>query len=405
MTETIPATSLLDPAVIDDPYSFYRRLRTHAPVWEVPGTGLFTVSSFELLAEAARRVEDFSSNLTCLLYRDDHGLPCRLSVGELGMQALATADPPDHVLHRRTVFPDLVAKRMIALEPDIRELADEGVTRALGAGTVDFMSEIGNIVPITMISRLIGFHDSDLDQLLQAAFDSTAILGSTFSYDELIAALTRSAEIQVFITEQLHDGMRSTSEDLLGAVVRGIEDEVFTEPQAGAVLHTLLSAGGESTTSLLGNSVRMLAENPELQDHLRHNLDLLPNFIEEALRLEAPFRFHMRSINSDTSLGGVDIPADSTLLMLWGAANRDEAEFDRPNEIDLHRTQPRHHVSFGRGMHLCVGAQLARVEARSLLTVMLERTSNIELDPDHAPEWVNSLMVRRHDVLPIRLTA
>src|SRR5580704_14086392 len=172
MEPAISGTLLLDPAVIDDPYPFYGQLRTQAPVWEIPGTGLYTVSTFELLTEATGRIEDFSSHLDVLLYRDSAGLPCRLPFGDGGAQALATADPPMHALHRSAVFPELVAKRMEALEPDIVELADGCVTRALESESAEFMSMIGNVVPITVISRLIGFHNSDIDQLLGAAFYS-----------------------------------------------------------------------------------------------------------------------------------------------------------------------------------------------------------------------------------------
>src|SRR5258708_4197452 len=119
MTQGISGTQLLDSRVVDDPHPFYRRLCTEAPAWEVPGTSVFTVSTFELVAEATGRVEDFSSNLRCLLYRDDAGLPSRLPFGEAGLDVLATADPPMHALHRNTVFPELVAKRMAELEPDI----------------------------------------------------------------------------------------------------------------------------------------------------------------------------------------------------------------------------------------------------------------------------------------------
>jgi cytochrome P450 len=113
----------------------------------------------------------------------------------------------------------------------------------------------------------------------------------------------------------------------------------------------------------------------------------------------------MRSVPNDTALGGVDIPAGSTVLLLWGSANRDDAEFEHPDAVDLQRPTPRHHVSFGRGIHHCVGAPLARVEARNVLTVLLDRTSSIALDPEHAPRWVNSLMVRRHEHLPVRFVA
>ena len=405
MTRGITPTTLLDPGVIDDPYPFYRQLRRDAPVWEVGASGVFTVSSFRLLADATSRVEDFSSNISCLLYRDDTGLPCRLSYGDAGVQALATADPPAHALHRGTVFPELVAKRMDDLEPEVVDVADACITQALALGTVDFMTAIANVVPISMISRLIGFHDSDPELLLRAAFDSTAMLGATLSSEELIERVGRTGEIQNWVAGQLAIAANRPGDDLLGAVARGVAEGVFTSFEANVVLHTLLSAGGESTASLLGNAVRVLAEHPDLQDHLRAHPEQIPTFLEEALRLESPFRFHPRSVPAATTLGDVDIPAGSTVLMLWGAANRDDTLFARPDEVDLERASPRRHVAFGRGMHHCVGAPLARVEARVVLSMLVERTDSIRLDPDLAPRWVNSLMVRRHERLPLRLVA
>ena len=405
MNDEIPATLLLDPSVVSDPYGFYRRLRTEAPVWDVGGTGLFTVSTFDLLAEVTSRVEDFSSNLQCLLYRDADGLPCRLGFGDAAGQALATADPPMHALHRSTVFPELVARRMDELEPDIAAVADRCLRDALAKGSVDFMAEIGNVVPITIISRLIGFQEGNLEQLLSAAFDSTAMLGSTCTLTELTELITRTGDIHAWIGDRLARAQQHPAEDLLGAVARGVNGDVFTEVEAKGILHTLLSAGGESTTSLLGNAVRILAEDHDLQDRVRRRPELIPAFMEEALRLEPPFRYHMRSVPNDTRLGDVDIPAGSTLLLLWGAANRDRTEFERPDDVDLQRPVPRHHLAFGRGIHHCVGAPLARIEARTVLTLLLERTSSITLDPDSPPVWVHSLMVRRHEHLPVRLVA
>ncbi len=374
-------------------------------MWEVPGTEIFTVATFQHVAEAAGRAKDFSSNINCLLYRDTDGMPCRLPFGDAGVQALATADPPMHALHRDTVFPELVAKRMAALEPDIVEIAENCVSQALTDGSVDFMAAIGNVVPITMISRLIGFQDSPLDQLLNAAFDSTAMLGSTLSHDELVALIARTGEIQEWVARQLSAAMIEPTTDLLGAVAEGVKSGAFSEYEALVILHTLLSAGGESTTSLLGNAVRILAEHPDLQNEIRENPELIPMFVEEALRLEPPFRYHLRFVPHDTELGGVQIGAGATVLLLWGSANRDPEVFDQPDAIDLNRKVPRRHVAFGRGIHHCVGAPLARVEARNVLTVLLARTSDITLDPQNPPKWANSLMVRRHEELRVQLVA
>ena len=199
--------------------------------------------------------------------------------------------------------------------------------------------------------------------------------------------------------------MSEPSHDLLGVVAEGVKCQAFSEVEAIVILHTLLSAGGESTTSLIGNAVRILAEDRDLQSGLRESPESIPMFVEEALRLEPPFRYHMRHVPKDTALGGVEIPSGATVLLLWGAANGDAAMFDHPEVIDLTREGPRRHVAFGRGIHHCVGAPLARIEARNVLSVLLARTSDITLDPQRRPRWVNSLMVRRHEELPVRLVA
>lgn len=403
MTDDLAPSLLLHPAVIDDPYPFYRRLHARAPVWRVPGTEVFVVSSFAAVAEATGRVEDFSSNMQCLLYRDGDGVPQRLSFGDAGIQTLATADPPMHALHRNTVFPELVAKRMAALEPDIADAAHTCVQRAVEQRNIEFMTAIGNVVPITMISRLIGFRDADPNRLLRAAFDSTAMLASTLTLDDLHHLIAVSDDIGTWIAEQLTTAAAAPGDDILGSVARGLASGALGVHEGRVILHTLLSAGGESTTSLLGNAVRILAEQPDLQRRLRDHPHLVDAFVEEALRLESPFRYLMRSVPAATSLAGVDIPAGATMLLFWGAANRDAAEYDHADDIDLERRIARHRVAFGRGIHHCVGAPLARLEARVVLTTLLEHTSNITLDSDRPPRWVNSLLVRRHEHLHLRL--
>jgi cytochrome P450 len=404
MTGDLPGTLLLDPPVIENPYPFYRRLREEAPVWRVPGTDIFVVTSFALLVEATARVEDFSSNMNFLLYRDDRGLPCRWSFGESGGYVLATADPPDHKIHREAVFSELVAKRMAALEPEIAEVATHCVDNAVRERRVDFMAAVANVVPITLVSSLIGFRDSDLDDLLRNAFDGTSLVGGRLTLPELEALMLRVADIGTWIVDQLETARQEPSEDILGAIARAMEANVLDVGEACIILQTLLSAGGESTTSLLGNSVRLLAEHQEVQSTLREQPDLIPAFVEESLRLESPFRFLFRSTAKDTQLGDVPIPAGSTVLLFWGAANRDPAAFPQPDAIDLHRRLPRRHVAFGRGIHHCVGAPLARLEGQVVLKCLLERTSAIELDRDQSPRWFDSLQVRRHEFLPVAVT-
>ncbi len=403
MTAPLLSTSLLDPDVIENPYPFYRRLHAEAPVWRVPHTEVFVVSTFAMVAEATSRIDDFSSNMKCLLYRDGDGHPLTLSFGDYGVQTLATADPPMHTLHRSTVFPELVAKRMELLETEIAEVAHSCVRAIVESDHADFMEVVGNVLPMTIVSRLIGFHDSDPQRLLRAAFDSTELLSSTLSLERLTELIGAVGEIDAWISSQLATAALDPQADILGSIASGVADGVMSMHEGTIILHTLLSAGGESTTSLIGNAVRMLAEDESLQQQLRTEPHLVPAFVEEALRLHSPFRYLMRSAPRQTALGGVEIPAGSTLLLFWGAANRDAATYERPDDVDLERRPLSRHLAFGRGIHHCVGAPLARLETKILLEVLLAGTSTFTLDPDRPPQWVDSLLVRRHQNLPLRI--
>jgi cytochrome P450 len=397
----LTASMLLHPNVLDEPYDFYRILRTDAPVWTVPSTAIVTVATFALISEAVGRPEDFSSNILSLLYRDEDTLPARLEFGGTAPPTLATADPPLHTTHRRAVFPELVARRMLTLESDISALCATAIDGALRNGPFEFMSSVGNVVPITVVAKLIGFRDINPAQLLEAAFDSTAMIGGTMSLDRLTELVTRIGVIQEWIRLQVAQTSDADEDGILLAVRRALDAGTLQEGEVQIILHTLLSAGGETTSSLVGNAVRLLADDPELQQLLRETPELIDTFVEEALRLESPFRQQMRSIPHDTALGGVDIPSGSTVVLLFGSANRDPAQFDNPDVVDLTRSSPRRHLAFGHGIHYCVGAALARIEARAVLTTLLERTREFRVDPDDAPRWADSFLVRRHEHLPL----
>jgi cytochrome P450 len=399
--DAIPATLLLDPAVIDRPGAFYRRLREEAPVWQVPGTAVVVVSSFEGVTQAVRRVDEFSSHLRALIYRGDAGTPELIPFGGPDEDALATADPPFHTTHRGSVFPEFVARRMAALRPEIERMADHHIGRAFGRGMVEFMGDVANAIPIRVVSRLIGFRGEDPDRLLAAAFDSTQMLAATRPLQELLSAMERTAGVVWWIDSQLESARSNGGEGILGAIGAALTAGELHQREAVVILHTLLSAGGESTTSLLGNAVFALAEDEDLQDELRDDPRLLTSFIEEVLRMESPFRYHMRHATRTCELLGVTVKEGSTVLLLWAAANRDPVVFDNADEVVLNRATPKHHLAFGRGIHHCVGAPLARLEAEVILGRLLERTDNFALHPDHPARRANSLMVRRFASLPL----
>lgn len=401
LTDDDAARLVLDPAVVDDPYPFYRRLREEAPVWRVPNTSIVMVASFEAINEVVARPGDFSSNLRGLIYRGADDLPMVAPFGGDFTDALATADPPLHAVHRGAVFPTLMNRRMAELRPEVDRLARHHIAEALADDHVEFMRSVANAIPIRVVSRLIGFEGEDPDQLLAAAFDSTAMLSAVLTQAEVEAAAVRTAVVAGWLAEQLQRAVDDGADGILGTVAGAVAADEIDFATGLVMLHTLLSAGGESTTGLIGNAACILADDPDLQDRLRRDPDLVTPFLEEVLRLESPFRHHQRHAPRATTLRGVTVEGGSTLLLLWGSANRDPAEFDRPDEVVLDRAAPRHHLAFGRGIHLCVGAPLARLEADIVLRRFLGMTDSFTRDPAARPEREPSLMVRRFRTLPL----
>jgi cytochrome P450 len=204
-------------------------------------------------------------------------------------------------------------------------------------------------------------------------------------------------ELSGYVLEHFEKASGKPDSGLMGDLAaRCASGELEQLPALGIML-TLFSAAGESTASLLGSAAWILTDRPEIQRQLRENPELLSAFIEETLRFEPPFRGHYRHVWRDTTLGGAQVPANSHLLLMWGAANRDPVHFEVPNEFRLDRTAAKSHLSFGKGVHFCVGAALARLEATIVLRMLLQRTAWI--DAADIGEWLPSILVRRRERL------
>lgn len=401
---SIPGSALLDHDVLADPSAFYDRLITEAPCWQAGDSAVFTANSHAAVTEACRRTEDFSSNLRYFLYRDERGLPERLlhrMAGVEGSNVLATADPPHHARHKKVISPEFSPHRIAMLEERLRTMTRDRLAAGRLGDRIEFMSAVGNMIPIEVIIDLIAFSERNAEALFQTAIVQTDMLAGAISLEELERRVSFTDNTYLWVLQQLQAALEAPGEGILGLLANAMNAGEIDLPFAMAVLLTLFAAGGESTSSLIGNSVMLLAERPALQSRLRGEPGLIPRFIEEALRLQSPFRHHMRLAARDTELCGTRIPEGATLLLMWGSANRDPAVFERPDEIDLDRA--RRHVGFGSGIHVCLGNTLARLEARVVLETLLAGTREFTLDEAQRPQWVPSLAVRRLDRLPLVL--
>jgi len=397
-------THELGAAFVADPHPLFARLRRDAPVWQAGETPLYLVTTWHLVNEAAARVDDFSNHFRHTLFVDDDGSLGVLDGGEWGaIDVFAGEDPPDHGAHRAIFFPELVQKRLAHLEPDVVARTDAILDVALASDRVDVAAALANPLPLqVMAERVIGFSDPDPVDLQRWVLDGSRLVSGRLRLDEMATAADAVAGLWPWVDDQLASALTTPGAGgILDAAADGVRSGVLTREQASFTLMILLGAGGETTTSLIGNAIRVLAERPALQAEVRAHPELLPVVLEETLRYESPFRFHPRLARGPTTLGDVEIPDRAMVALCWASANRDEHEFVRPDEFDIERPNPRHHMGFGRGIHFCVGAPLARLEARVVITRLLERTREFALDEADPPQWVDSLWIRRHERLPI----
>lgn len=393
--------ALFDDEFIQNPYPLYERMHQTGPVHRIGDSGFYAVSSWEAVNQAVTRCADFSSNLTAtMMYRTEGGVAA-FPMGELGgpTQVLATADEPAHSVHRKALLPQLAAKRIRAFEPFIADTAAHIWSTHARDGHIEWMSGMANRLPMMIVGRIIGVPDTDVDKLIAWGYSATQVVEGLVTRDQLDAAGVAVMELGGYITEQFARAASDRQDNLLGDLAAACACGDLDDLAALAMMITLFSAGGESTASLIGSAAWILATRPDIQRQIRDRPDVLGDFLEEVLRYEPPFRGHYRHVVHDTELCGVELPAGSRLALLWGAANRDPAHFDEPGEFRLNRPAGKGHLSFGKGIHFCVGAALARLEANIVVGRLRERTSNVTAA--EAGRWLPSLLVRRLERLEL----
>lgn len=395
---------LLSPEVLVDPRPLYDQLRREAPVWRVPGQDTFLVSDPGLIREAVGRPGDFSSNLVTLLRRDVDGRPVPYDLVPFGdpMHVLATADPPIHTRHRRLLQQHLSPAAVAALTPDIERIVDEQLDALVGAGPVDAVVGFGDAVATRVVCRLIGLPESLWPRLADLVVRTGALLDGVTDAAGTDAASVAAFELGVIVHEELDRTLALAPEDrpgLLGVFGADIAAGEITEDEVKNILLILVSAGSETTATLMATACERLAGDEGLQTRLRAEPSGVADFLEDTLRDDGPFQFHYRHAPAATELGGVAIPAGSRVLLMWAAANR-----PAPGAPSAPESPQPPHYGFGKGMHFCIGAPIARLEARLAIEQLLARTTAIALVPDDPPTRRPSIFLRRFQRLPLVLT-
>ena len=398
--------SLVSPAFYDDPYPTYRHLRLYDPVHRSESVGAWMLTRYDDVLATLRDPGAFSSQgrmLAALAHITPEARARLRPLEEHFSVGLISADPPDHRRLRTLVTAAFTPRVVEALRPRIQVLVDELLDAALGRGEVDLIRDVAYPLPATVIAELLGAPAEDRDRFKGwsdgiMAFQGTGRVTEA-TFDRAQASLL---EMRAFLGALLERRRHTPSDDLLGRLVEAeAEGDRLTEAELLTLCVTLLTAGHETTTNLIGNGMLTLLRHPDQLRRLREDPGLMPAAVEEVLRFESPLQRNPRRVVRDVELGGKLLRRGDLVLQILGAANRDPAQFDQPDRFDIAR-QGNRHVAFGFGIHFCVGAPLARLEAPIAIGSMVRRFPALAL-AGAGVTWQEHGLLRALTELPVTL--
>lgn len=391
MSNSIDATditkvNMVSPEVLECPYPYYERVREEAPVHQTP-LGFWAVSRYEDVLSVVRNPEMFSSLAQSNSFVTTPP-PEVIEIAKQGyprVNTLLSNDPPSHTQFRNLVNKAFLPKRVAQLEDSIRKIANDLIDAFINDGKVDLVEQFAVGVPLTVIADALGVDRADMPKFKKWSDDSVAPLSGMLTPERQIECAHSRIEFQKYMVDRVHEREANLRDDLLSDLVQARFDsgeragEGMTMAEMLDVIAQLLVAGNETTTKLIAAATLMLIENPEQMAKVRADHSLIPNLVEEALRMEAPVQMLPRFTKEDVEVGGVAIPKGSVVMAMYGCANRDGAKYPNPDMFDVERDNARTQMAFGQGPHFCVGAALARSEARIAFELLLSRLNNIAL--------------------------
>jgi cytochrome P450 len=403
VSESVPTFNPFEPDYAENPYPQYRDLRERAPVHRSL-LGPWVLSRYtdviSILRDPKLSVE--TSNATRL--EVDVELASVFGDDARGSRAILNLDPPDHDRLRRLVSKAFTPKMVESLRPEVERLVTEALDEAVarGTGEMDLISDLAFPLPFTVISEMLGMPTGRRDELRTWSHAVVKTLDPILSVDEAKAAVAASDAMIAYILDVIAAKRRDPADDLLSGLIAAEEDgAMLDEQELLDQVMLLYIAGHETTVNLIGNGAHALLRHPDQLARLRDDPGLDQNAVEELLRFDSPVQFSRRIATSDFELDGNVIEAGSFVLTCLGAANRDPEHWgDTADELDLGRVGAAQHVSFGSGVHHCLGAALARVEARAAFGALARRFDRLELVEEHQ-SWNGRIVLRGLDALPL----
>jgi cytochrome P450 len=377
-----------------DPYPYFDQLRAECPVVQLPQFGVLAVTGYDEALEVYRDTDTFSScnavvgpfamfsstpegdDLGAFIAEHRHELPLH--------EHMVTMDPPEHTRERSLLMRLITPKRLRDNEDFMWRLADQQLDEFVADGRCEFISAYSQPFAMLAVADLLGVPEED-HRRFREGFGLVGSPGAMGKGQAGNPSANPLAWLDDWFASYVEDRRRHPRKDVLTDLAQATYND-GTVPEVTAVVRTatfLFAAGQETTARLLAAALKHLAEHPEIQDELRARRDRIPDFIEEALRVESPVKADFRLTKRPASVGGVDVPPGTPVMLLNGAANRDPRRFECPHEFKIDRPNAQAHIAFGRGAHSCPGGPLARAEGRISLERILDRTRDIRLSEEH----------------------
>lgn len=399
----IPAFNPLDPAFIANPYPTYRMLRENMPIWRSP-LGPWVLSRYRdisNLLKDSRFVHDFAGEISDPGHRRAVlNEPVTRNLGD----SMLVRDPPDHTRLRGLVVRAFTARRVEEMRPRIEALVEKLIDGVIDRRRMDVIGDLSHPLPVIVICDMLGIPEEDREQFLHGfRISGRSLEPVPMSRAELDEANEGVLRNRAYFEGLFERRAKDPGDDLISALmaVRDEEDGRLTPDEMTANISLLFAAGHETTANLIGNGMLALHRNPEQWRLLTRDPSLAAGMIDELLRYDSSVQLTTRKAAEDCEVGdeGVTIKRGEGVICLLGAANRDPAQYENAETLDITRKNVRP-LSFGGGIHHCLGAQLARIEAEVTFRALAERLPGLTLDNIETPQWRPTLTLRRLATLP-----
>jgi cytochrome P450 len=393
-----------DPAFVANPYPAYAELRDRGPIHRYEATDQWLIPRYRDVA-ALLRDRRFGRTYLHLATHAEMGRPEDLDYTDafwwLIRNGILDMEPPDHTRVRRLVAKAFTPRRVEELRPTVQSIMDGLIDRIAEDGEVDLISRIAEPLPVTVIAALLGIPEPDRHHLRPWSAEICRMYELHPTEEDGRAASKAAVEFADYLRDLIRERRRRPTDDLISGLVEVVDQgDRLTEDEMIGTCVLILNAGHEATVNVTGNGWWALFRNPGQLRLLREDPGMLPRAVEELMRYDTPLQMFERWVLEDVEIHGVTVPKGSELALLFGSANHDPEVFPRPDHLDLTR-EHNPHMSFGAGIHFCLGAPLARVELQTSFGTLLRRFPRMELVEE--PGWKPAYIIRGLRELRVRL--